>query len=289
MPEDFFENYCISKPSKSAKNPRIKSPYESCKEVIESGQKDSILKKFEIYNYGNKEEKVYCCSFDEIEVKIKSLLEILSEGYASKERVDRAYHCLLGLIDTNIKERHKNIQEKNEEDKVNIKFSDMKAIIDRNHDMPSKEYTLYYMRNKFQHIAAIYTDNILMKEYELGMISHQTIDIFQQSLAQIYDLNEKDFYEFCLKIVPDNEVIGDSVDCELALLSDCLSRQNLENCYFEILKQIQQVIENKKWVFNKRMPDMKNITYLPSTIIDDDSFVKKELLIKRIHNNDNLD
>ena len=37
------------------------------------------------------------------------------------------------------------------------------------------------------------------------------------------------------------------------------------------------------------MSDYKNVVYLPSTILDDDSPIRNDLLIKRIHNNDNPD
>lgn len=37
------------------------------------------------------------------------------------------------------------------------------------------------------------------------------------------------------------------------------------------------------------MSNYKNVVYLPSTILDDNSPIRNDLLIKRIHNNDNPD
>ena len=168
IPEDFLEKQAIKEPSNPVKNPRIKSPYESYKAVVESGQYDSLVEKLELYNYGDQDNEMRFCSFDEIETKIKEKILGFTGNNASAERIDRAYLCLLGLVDSNIKERHRDIQEGIEKEKVTIKFVDIKKIVEQNHDLPSREYTIYYMKNEFQRMATQYINKVLENEYNMN-------------------------------------------------------------------------------------------------------------------------
>lgn len=229
------------------------------------------------------------CSFDDIETKIKEKILAFTGNNASAERIDRAYLCLLGLVDSNIKERHKDIQEGIEKEKVTIKFVDIKKVVEQNHDLPSRKYTIYYMKDEFQRMASQYVVEVLENEYNMGYISRHNYDLFKMTLDEVYALDDNEFYEFCLKISPDNEVTDEDANNAMKFLTSCLPKQGLENCFFEIIKQIQEKVHRKKWVFHKRMSDYKNVVYLPSTILDDDSPIRNDLLIKRIHNNDNPD
>lgn len=289
IPEDFLEKYGIKEPVNPVKNPRIKSPYESYKAVVDSGEYDSLVEKFELYNYGDQDNEIRFCSFDDIETKIKEkILDFVGEN-ASTERIDRAYLCLLGLVDSNIKERHKDIQKGEKKEKVTINFVDIKEIVEQNHDLPSREYTIYYMKDEFQRMATQYITEVLESEYNMGYVSRHNYDLFKLTLDEVFTLDDNEFYEFCLKISPDNEVTDDDANNAMKFLTSCLPKQGLENCFFEIIKQIQKKVESKKWVFHKRMSDYKNVVYLPSTILDDNSPIRNDLLIKRIHNNDNPD
>lgn len=69
IPKDFLKKHAINKPNKPAKKPKIKSPYESYIGVVESGKYDSVIKRFKMYNYGNQENEMNFCSFDDIEKK----------------------------------------------------------------------------------------------------------------------------------------------------------------------------------------------------------------------------
>ena len=289
IPEDFLEKQSIKIPSNPAKNPLIKSPYECYRLVIESNKYDQLCEKLDLYDYGDKESEKRFCSFDEIETKIKKMIKSITGIAASDERINRTYLCLLNLVDTNIKERHKAIQKGEKKGKVNINFIDIKAIIDKNHELPSREYTIYYMKDEFQRIASQYIVEVLEKEFNMQYLSQENFDLFKQTVEEIYDLDDSEFYEFCLKISPDNEVTAEDDDNALKFLNSCLPKQGLENCFFEILKQIRMKVESKKWVFNKRLSDHKNVVYLPSTILDDNSQFRNEMVIRRIYNNENPD
>lgn len=289
IPKDFSEKHAINEPNKPAKNPKIKSPYESYIGVVESGKYDSVVKRFKMYNYGNQENEMNFCSFDDIEKKIKEKVIGFAGNNASDERIDRAYLALLGLVDSNIKERHKDIQEGVKKEKVSIKFVDIKKIVEKNHDLPSKEYTIYYMKDKFQRMATNYINEVLEEEYNMDYVSKDSYDLFKTTIDEVFALNDNEFYEFCLKISPDNEVTDEDDNEQMKFLTSYLPKQGMENCFFEIIKQVQRKVESKKWVFHKRINNNKNIVYLPSTILDDNSPIKNNLLIKRINNNDNLD
>lgn len=192
-------------------------------------------------------------------------------------------------MDSNIKERHKDIQNGIKKEKVSIKFDDIKKIVEKNHDLPSRKYTIYYMKNEFQQMATQYINEVLEKEYNMDYVSKYNYNLFKITIDEVFALDDNEFYEFCLKISPDNEVTDEDANNAMKFLSSCLPKQGLENCFFEIIKQIQRKVESKKWVFHKRMSNNKNVVYLPSTILDDDSPIRNDLLIKRINNNDNPD
>ncbi|WEI92481.1 ABC-three component system protein [Enterococcus casseliflavus] len=289
IPEDFLEKQGIKKPSNPAKNPRIKSPYECYRLVVDSNKYGELCEKLDLYNYGDKKSEKRFCSFDEIETIIKMMIKSITGTAASEERINRTYLCLLSLVDANIKERHKAIQEGGGEEKVNINFADIMEILDKNHELPSREYTIYYLKDEFQRIASQYIVEVLENEYNMQYLSQENFDLFKQTIGEIYNLDDNEFYEFCLKISPDNEVTAEDENNALKFLTSCLPKQGLENCFFEILKQIRMKLESKKWVFNKRLSNHKNVVYLPSTILDDNSQFKNEMVIRRIQNNDNPD
>lgn len=294
LPDDFLTKQIIKDSNNqndqndqnNKKKPKIISPYDSYKAVVDSGKSSELLKRFDVYNYGDQGNKKCFCEFDDIEEKIKEMIKKFIDSCASPERIERAYLCLLGMVDFNIKERHKGIQN-NAKDKVAINFDDIKKIVDKNYDVPSREYTIYYMRNEFQKISREYIKDI-EAEIKEDSVSKGTIDNFKKNMEKIYHSTDDKFYEFCLKISPDINVTEKDENVKMDFCHRCLPRQGLESCFFQILQNINRKLEDN-WFFHEKMINQENVVYLPSTILDDDKPNRKKKLMNRIFENDHLD
>lgn len=269
------------KKDKDKSTKKYATPKECRDKVIASGKYSEVFKKFHLYDYDT--ERKYC-SLEEIESATKLKLKELIGDLATETRVERAYYCLLGLVDNNIRERHINIQTGKKEEKISINFMDIQNIVLQNFELVSKEYVSYYLKDEFQKISQSYLDD-LKEEYEFGLISSEEILVIRKTFKQIIELDNNQFLDFCLTITPNNEVNKESQEHVIQIIYQCLNKTGLNDGFFEILKQIKQEFKDNKWIYNKKNLEGVNISYLPSTIIDDDHPIRNQKLASGILNN----
>ncbi|MBF9297711.1 ABC-three component system protein [Mammaliicoccus sciuri] len=269
--------------SKILKNEKYATPKECHDKVIESGKYNEVFKKFALYDYDD--GKRYC-SLEDIEEVTKEKLHQLIGDLATETRVERAYYYLLGLVDRNIRERHIDIQTGCKKEKVSINFLDIQNIVYKDFEIISKEYASYYLKNEFYDISQSYLED-LKEEYEAKIISEEEHLILCKILKEINELDDEQFLDFCLTITPNNEVNKELPEHIIKMINQCLNKTALNDGFFEILKQIKREFKDKKWTYNKKNLDGLNITYLPSTIIDDDHPIRNRKLARGIINNAN--
>lgn len=263
----------------------VNIPYESKMLVRNSGKYEELFDKFSLYDYSDESNThKYHCEMDNIEEAIENKLQEMSEEYLTSKHLKRVYYNLLGLIDNNIKARHINIQNKNDITKVSISFHEIYQIIRKNHESISKEYATYKLKNEFEKTAVEYVD--VYKENIEEFCTNDETELnrfikFSEIINKIRDLNDTDFLELCLKIMPDSPLKKDSVDYEVNL-SNMLHTTDLKNCFFRILKEIETEIDSFKWVYVS-----KNKSYLPSMINDEDDGFGNKIVLGKIFNNEN--
>lgn len=260
-------------------------PFKSKALVDDSGKYDELFSKFSLYNYSNEEEveDIFFCKMGSIEKVIKSKIQELSEKSLTTNHLSRVYYNLLGLVDNNIKEQHVIIQEKKEK-KVSISFDKIFEILNKNHESISEEYAIYKMRSEFEIVSVEYVNNYKenLKIYCADDEAELTKFIkFNKIVCNIGDLNNSEFLNFSLKIMPDTLLKKDSSDYEINL-SNALNRTNLQNCFFKILKEIETELDNSKWVYVSN-----NKAYLPTLINDDDDTFGNKLVLSRLFDNEN--
>lgn len=269
--------------SKEIKNGKYATPKECHDKVKESGKYHEVFRKFALYDYDD--GKQYC-SLEGIEEVTKEKLHQLIGDLATETRVERAYYYLLGLVDRNIRERHIDIQTGFKKEKVSINFLDIQNIVYKDFELISKEYASYYLKNEFYNISQSYLED-LKEEYEAKIISEEEHLILCKILKEINELDDEQFLDFCLRITPNNEVDKELPEHIIKMINQCLNKTALNDGFFEILKQIKREFKDKKWTYNKKNSDGMNITYLPSTITDDDHPIRNRKLARGIINNAN--
>lgn len=267
--------------SKKQKEKKYATPKECHDYVKASGKYHELFAKFSLYNYSEEQQ---WCSQEEIEETIKSQLKVLIKEEATETRIERAYYHLLGLVDKNIRRRHMDIQEGNKEIKVPINFQSIFEIVSQNFELMSKEYAAYFLKNEFYRISQGYLEDLKV-ELEEGLISEEEIFVINKILAHINKLDESRFLEFCLRITPDNEVNQELPEHIIKMINKCLNETGLNEGFFEILKQIKRELEYEKIIYSKKNQEGANITYLPSTIIEEFHPSRTIKLAKRIINN----
>lgn len=283
MSEDAEKN--TEESSQKQKTEKYATPKECRDKVNESGKYHELFKRFALYDYGDGNQY---CSLEGIEEATKKKLHQLIGASATETRVERAYYYLLGLVDKNIRERHIDIQTGYKQHKVPIKFLDIENIVNENFELISKEYASYYLKNEFQSISQSYLED-LKEEYEENMILEQEVLRLHKTLKQINELDNEQFLDFCLKITPNNEVNKELPEHIIKMIKHCLNKTGLNDGFFEMLKQIKKEFADNKWTYNKKNTDGVNVTYLPSTITDDDHPLRNRKLAKSIINNAHLE
>lgn len=266
--------------SKTGKN----IPYKS-KSLVDSSEKyEELFDKFDLYNYADEgEDDKFYCEMSNIEMVIENKIQQYSIERLTSNHINRVYYNLLGLIDKNIKEQHISHQAK-ENKKVNISFQNIYQVLNKNHESISEEYAIYKMRHGFEMSSVEYINYYkekIKKYYIDNEIEKAKFNKFSKIICSISDLNDADFLEFSLKIMPDSQLKKSSKDYEIDL-SSALNVTNLQNCFFKILKEIETEIDDVKWVYVS-----KNKAYLPSLINDDDDTFENRLVLNRLFNNEN--
>lgn len=256
---------------KKKKSSKYMSPFEAQNKVLAAGEFTRLFEKFDIYKYrGNS-----YCELETIEHEIKKNIEERLGTQATKLRVDRTYLYLLGLIDKNIQSRHVDIQRKSVEKKVTIKFQEIVEILDTDYESMSLDYVSFKLKDEFISIIENYKVEILDYDLRTGNISkmdyEKTIELIEDVFRKVNILDNLDFINFCLKISPHSMLDKDDVSHLNRIFRECLNKSGLETCFFEILKQIKRNLENDKWIFTDKNKGGVNISYLPSTIIEDDT------------------
>ncbi|EJV95955.1 hypothetical protein IGI_01048 [Bacillus toyonensis] len=253
--------------------------------VKDSGLYDESYVKFEIYEY---EDECFHCNMDEVENKIKDQLKIFNKDKAkvTEKQLEHTYMYLLGLVDKNIRNRHIDIQTKETDQKATINFNDVLKIIESNFEHPSKEYAIYFLRNRFNALTGEYLKDLAYEE-EQGLIDNLETFNVRQLIAAVIKLSDEEFLQFCMKITPHHEVNKDKPDAMLYAISSFIINNDMNDGFFEILKKIQKEIDVQKFTFIKRTKsnDNHNISYLPTTITENQHIRRTGILIDKIFNN----
>lgn len=288
-----LQDYIPPKEKKSESNKDLKqeevtnkkywTPRKCHDYIKDNGLYDTAFNKFEIYAY---EENSYHCSMDEVENKIKDQLKIFNNGKATAKQLDYTYMHLLGLVDKNIRNRHIDIQSKKTEQKANITFQEIFKTIESNFEHPSKEYAIFYLRNRFNTLSRDYLED-LDCEVELGELdSLETVNV-RKLINSVGELSDEEFLRFCMKITPHHEVNNENPEAILTAISEFIINTSMNDGFFEILKRIQKEISLAKYTFIKRGSSQENISYLPTTITEMYHTRRTGRLVEKILNNSN--
>ncbi|MFV5911893.1 ABC-three component system protein [Bacillus cereus] len=259
---------------------------KKCHDYVKAnGLYDDSYAKFGIYEY---EDKCFHCDINEVENKIKDQLKIFNKDKVTEQQLNHTYMYLLGLVDKNIRNRHIDIQAKETDQKATINFKDVLKIIKSNFEHPSKEYAIYFLRNRFNYLTGEYLKDLAC-EVEHGLIdSLETFNV-RQLIAAVTKLSDEEFLQFCMKITPHHEVNKDKPDAMLYAISNFIINNDMNNGFFEILKKIQKEIDVQKFTFIKKInsSDNKeyNISYLPTTIMENFHIRRTGILTDKILNN----
>ncbi|MEK4091397.1 ABC-three component system protein [Viridibacillus sp. FSL H8-0110] len=276
---------------KSKKNEKVNEIEENkkywtprqCHDYVKyTGEYHRVFKKFEMYTY---ESGCQHCSIDEVENKIKNQLSIFYKGnIKTSEQLNRAFLHLLGLVDKHIRERHIDIQAGNKNVKATINFQKIYELIAANYELPSKEYIIYQLRDKFAKLTNEYFSDLLL-DLKDEIIKPNDIINVHSVINSVLELDEEKFIKFCMKITPNHEVNDENPDSILYALSTLISETHMNDGYLEILKRIQKQINVDKYTFIKLGQEKLNTTYLPTTIIDTYHMHRTGRMVEKILNN----
>ncbi|WP_336990913.1 ABC-three component system protein [Bacillus toyonensis] len=280
-----------SKEEKEKEKEKVPKKYwtpKKCHDYVkDGGLYDESYVKFEIYEY---EDDCFHCNMDEVENKIKDQLKKFKKDKAkvTEKQLEHTYMYLLGLVDKNIRNRHIDIQKKETDQKATINFNDVLKIIESNFEHPSKEYAIYFLRNKFNALTGEYLKDLACEE-ENGLIDNLETFNVRQLIAAVIKLSDEEFLQFCMKITPHHEVSKDNPDAMLNAISSFIINNDMNDGFFEILKKIQKEIDVQEFTFIKKISSSDNkeynISYLPTTIMEKFHIRRTGILTDKILNN----
>ena len=265
---------------------RYWSPRECHDYVKSTGRYEEAFSKFNIYTY---EDGCQNCSLDEVEDKIKNQLLIFnSDNPKTSEQVNRTYLHLLGLVDKHIRERHIDIQVGINEEKAIINFQAIFNIIIANHELPSKEYIIYQLRDRFTRLTKEYLEDLYIEEQEGSIVRDDILNVLGV-INSVLKLNDDKFLSFCMKITPNHDVYSEDPNSILNALSTLISETHMNDGFLEILKRVRKQINIENYTFTRLGLNKLNTSYLPTTIID--SFHKQRTgrLVEKILENSHDD
>jgi hypothetical protein len=258
-------NEKVEEVNKKQVNKKYWTPRQCHDYVKNTGKYDEAFKKFNIYTY---EDGCQHCNMDDVESRIKSQLVIFyKDNTKTSTQLNRTFLLLLGLVDKHIRERHINIQVGFNEEKATINFQRIFELIIANHELPSKEYIIFRLRDRFTKLTNEYIEDILLEVQEGSLESNEILNVLRV-INSVLELNDDEFLKFCIKITPNHDVDDEDPDSILNALSTLISETHMNDGLLEILKRIRTQINVEKYTFTK-LGDMKlNTSYLPTTIID---------------------
>lgn len=256
---------------------------KQCHDYVKNNNRyNEAFEKFAVYSY---DEDCNHCSMNEIENKIKDQLAIFYNDKKTTEQLDRTYLHLLGLVDQNIRDRHMEIQVKKTELKATISFQNVYKLIMVNYEIPSKEFVIYKLRDRFSKLTTEYLEDLYMEDDDdsIDIVDKRNLHLLINS---VLELSDDDFLKFCMKITPHHEISEDDPSSILDALSSFISETHMTEGFLEILKQIKKEIDTQRHTFFKMGTEKKNISYLPTTIID--SYHKQRIgrMVEKILKND---
>ncbi|MGE1163660.1 ABC-three component system protein [Peribacillus simplex] len=252
--------------------------------VKDNGRYYEAFDKFAVYLYENGCQH---CSMDEIENKIKAQLVIFYGSTKTPEQLDRAYLNLLGLVDKHIRERHINIQVAKKGQKATIYFQFIYELIGKNYELPSREYIIYKLRDRFSKLTNDFLEDLYSDEKE-GLVGITDKKNLYSLINSVLELNDESFLKFCMKITPHHEFRDEDSENILDALSNYISETHMSEGYLEILKQIRREVDSEKYTFFKMGFENQNISYLPTTIIDVHHKRRVGRMVERILKNSSL-
>lgn len=240
------------------------TPAECYEKVKSSGKYDDLFDSLSLYKYHDGEK---FSTFNNIEKLIKDVIKDLIPANQVKtdKRIDITFRYLLELIEKNIRLRHKNIQDRNTEPKVTIKFQEIREIINNNYDSASLEYATLSLKKKFFEISNEYLED----EYSNPQSSdeyNKQLEILHNTINKINSLDNESFAKFCFKISPQNDIDTSSHDYVDRMMMNLLEGTGVQDAFFEIIKQLRGYIDSTSWTYAKKDSNGENIVYLPSTI-----------------------
>ncbi|WNF23153.1 ABC-three component system protein [Mesobacillus jeotgali] len=256
------------------------TPKECHDYVKRSGRYDEVFGKFAIYTY---EEDYQYCSMEDIEPKIKTQLGKIYKGFKTEQHLNRTYLHLLGLLDRNIRERHRDIQIGKKEQKASVSFQEIFEVIHRNYELPSREFCIYKLRHEFNLITNQFIED-LDDETEYS----PNKDNLHSLINAVLELDDESFLKFCMKITPHHPINEDDPETLLEALRYYIPETHMKEGYLEILIQIQNKIDSVKHMFLKKGDDLKNISYLPTTIIESNKKATVGRMVEKILQNASL-
>lgn len=213
---------------------------------------DQCLNKIEIYNYDGKNN----CDLEEVKEKILVRINENLELQGSDWRVsdsnykETIYYYLMGIIDNNIINRHKSYSLKN---KVTISFKDFNSIlINQRLSDKSKEYYLYYLKNKLFEMHSNYCKACGKKNYNNDIC-------FKCKLSDVIEyiskMNMDVFEKFCRIICPD--VKGEINRMEVVMYM--LETTGINTSFFKTFSTIEKEFETKQEMIRYTTTDNKTL------------------------------
>lgn len=249
----------ISKQTEEVKEEDIKEAvrnalnyYKVNNTTFSSELNDECLNKIAIYKYNEKSN----CDLDEVKEKILMRIDehLRLQGNDWRISDDRyketIYYYLMGIIDNNIIDRHKLYSLKN---KITISFKDFESIlINKRLSDRSKEYYLYYLKNKLFDMHRNYCEVCRKKiGNEDACIKCKLSDAIEYIREMRMDVFEK----FCRVICPD---VNGNID-RIEVVMDMLESTGVNASFFKALSGIKKEFETKQEMIRYISKDNKTL------------------------------
>jgi len=274
------DNVCIPKEEFRKNDTDLLKPYECYQLVTRNLGWESVWEKFSLFDYDENKH----CSLESIKRLIEDEIQNFECDFS--QNITRAYSLLLRVIDLNVCARHiqnqDNIRKKEKKERIN--FEVIYDLLNNNHNQPSLEYCISALKDRFNESINNYFKKIeIEEEYELYHRNKEH-ELYKKNLLLLFEkimrLEDTEFLRFCTIISPQQLIEQNNIFEFDRKLNELFAESEMMNGYFPILDKIEQLIHENKYCFLSNKS-----SYLPSTIVEDDSLGNVEILIDKILTN----
>lgn len=221
---------------------------------------NNALARLETYLYDDGND---FCDLDSIGVKIKNEIKFFleSRGRATTDvQTDRTFHYLLGMIDEYVIKRH---EQKQEDEKISIPFSNVIQLILEDRENMSKRYLAFKFKNYFSSKI----DEFIADEDDYKSPSEDKACNLIVARDYLLSLTAMDLWSYYRSFSP-HTYLEHASNIENAFDVDGQGIRNVLTKIFYLIDHTRAVHDIERHKFTYRISAAPEGNYLPTTIFD---------------------